>query len=97
MTCRHASYSTIMNVFDAMLIAAHIASRFPFLVDMPGLESFLLVHVKRNAIPRYVKRAVCPFNVHHSGAALYSPVTTYQSQERLTRNTSWRHQGASGR
>lgn len=66
-----------MKVFVAALMAAEAASAFPFVANMPGVDSSLLGHAKRNANPEHAKRATCPFNANHQGAAPYNAKYPY--------------------
>jgi unspecific peroxygenase len=66
-----------MKVFVAALIAADVALAFPFVADTPGVDSSFLGTAKRNADPEHAKRATCPFNPNHRGAAAYNSQYPY--------------------
>jgi unspecific peroxygenase len=44
---------------------------------MPGVDSSTLSHAKRNPNPEHRKRATCPFNGDHPGAAPYNAKYSY--------------------
>jgi unspecific peroxygenase len=64
-----------MKPLVAALLAAEAILAFPFVANMPGVDS--LGHAKRNPNTEYSKRATCPFNSDHRGAAPYNPKYPY--------------------
>jgi unspecific peroxygenase len=62
-----------MLVFPLLLVlAAHSALAFPFVANVPGVDSSLLSKRATNS-----KRATCPFNSNYPGAAPYSSKYPY--------------------
>jgi hypothetical protein len=67
----------IMKAFLAALVAVEVASAFPFVANTPGVDSSLLGRAKQNSNPERRKRATCPFNGNHAGAAPYDSKYPY--------------------
>ncbi len=55
--------------------AAITTNAFPFVSDMPGVDSSLFQHARRSANAK--RQASCPFNANHAGAAPYSSQYPY--------------------
>jgi unspecific peroxygenase len=67
----------IMRVFITAMVAAKVVSAFPFVANVPGVDTSLLGHAKRNPNPEHARCGTCPFNSNHPGAASYDPKYPY--------------------
>jgi unspecific peroxygenase len=65
------------GIIAVLFAVAEIASAFGFIANTPGVDSSLLHPAKRNADPEHAKRATCPFNANHPGAAPYDSKYPY--------------------
>ncbi len=55
--------------------AATITNAFPFVSDMPGVDSSLFQNARRSVNSK--RQASCPFNANHAGAAPYNSQYPY--------------------
>ena len=67
---------TIMRLINlAFVLTAHSVLAFPFIAEMPGVDSSLLRNAKRASNEK--RQTTCPFNSVHPGAAPYNASYPY--------------------
>ena len=64
-----------MRLFVLAVALAESSSAFPFVANLPGIDSSALRNIRQS--PKEKRQSSCPFNSNHQGAAPYSSQYPY--------------------